>query len=136
VVDLKSLSTPESRGGIVVPVFRTRPSLPLAVKEDRPDTLQESFSLFQFTLSSGVGEAASQKSLCWGESFTIDEAFSAAKALVTRDHEAMRALLAQQGRRGREGLVIEDTEHGYDLRHDGVIISRYWIQGKPLVRRE
>lgn len=106
------------------------------MKEDRPDTLQESFSLFQFTLSSGVGEAAVQKSLCWGESFTLDEAFSAAKALVTRDQEAMRTLLVQQGRRGNDSLVIEDTEYGYDLRHDGIIISRYWIQGKPLVRME
>jgi len=102
--------------------------------EDGQDTLPESFSLFQFTLASGVGDEAMQKSLCWGESFTIDEAFNAAKALVTRDHEAMRTLLAQQGRRGGENLRIIDTEYGYDLRHDGVIVSRYWIQVKPLVR--
>ncbi|HEY5550403.1 MAG TPA: hypothetical protein VIK52_00840 [Opitutaceae bacterium] len=100
------------------------------------DTLQESFSLFQFTLSSGVDDGAVQKSLCWGESFTVDEAFNAAKALVTRDHEAMRTLLAQQGVRADGSLGVVDTEHGYDLCHNGVIVSRYWIQGKPLVRPE
>jgi hypothetical protein len=104
------------------------------VQEGR-DTLHESFSLFQFTLSSGVDEGAVQRSLCWGESFTVDEAFNAAKALVTRDHEAMRALLSQQGIHADVGLIVVDTEHGYDLRHDGVIVSRYWIQGKPLVRQ-
>lgn len=102
--------------------------------EEGQEILQESFSLFQFTLSAGVGDEAAQKSLCWGESFTVDEAFNAAKALVTRDHEAMRTLLAQQGKRWGENLRIIDTEHGYDLRHDGVIVSRYWIQAKPLVR--
>lgn len=76
-----------------------------------------------------------QRSLCWGESFTVDEAFNAAKALVTRDHEAMRTLLAQQGIRADAGLIVVDTEHGYDLRHNGVTVSRYWIQGKPLVRQ-
>jgi hypothetical protein len=81
-----------------------------------------------------VDDEAMQKSLCWGESFTVDEAFNAAKALVTRDHEAMRTLLAQQGRRGDFGLSVIDTEHGYDLRHDGVIVSRYWIQLKNGVK--
>lgn len=102
--------------------------------EDSYDTPPESFSLFQFTLSSGVDEVAVQKSLCWGETFTVEEAFNAAKALVTRDHEAMSTLLAQQGRRFEDGLRIIDTEHGYDLRHDGVIVSRYWIQVKTAVR--
>lgn len=104
--------------------------------EDGQETLPESFSLFQFTLSSGVENEAVQKSLCWGESFTVDEAFNAAKALVTRDIEAMRTLLARQGRPADHGLRIIDTEYGYDLRHDGVIVSRYWIQSKPLVRPE
>jgi hypothetical protein len=104
--------------------------------QDSRDTLQESFSLFQFTLSSGVDDGAVQKSLCWGESFTVDEAFNAAKALVTRDHEAMRALLAQQGVRADVNLGVIDTEHGYDLRHNGVVVSRYWIQGKRAARTE
>jgi hypothetical protein len=102
--------------------------------EENRETLPESYSLFQFTLSSGLGDEAVQKSLCWGETFTIDEAFNAAKALVTRDYEAMRTLLAQQGCGSTDGLRLIDTEHGYDLRHDGMIVSRYWIQLKPLVR--
>lgn len=102
--------------------------------EEGQDTQPESFSLFQFTLSAGVGDEAVQKSLCWGDSFSVDEAFNAARALVTRDHEAMRTLLTQQGRRWADNLRVIDTEYGYDLRHDGVIVSRYWIQVKPLVK--
>jgi hypothetical protein len=117
------------------PATSLRKPPPRPAMQDSRDTLQESFSLFQFTLSSGVDDGAVQRSLCWGESFTVDEAFNAAKALVTRDHEAMRTLLAQQGLRADAGLIVIDTEHGYDLRHNGVIVSRYWIQGKPMVRQ-
>lgn len=104
--------------------------------ETTPELAPESYSLFQFTLTSHGEGAASQKSHCWGENFSIEEAFNAAKALVTRDYEAMKALLAREVQGSTApNLQISDTEFGYDLRHNFLVVSRYWIHAKPLVRK-
>ncbi len=102
-----------------------------------PELTPETYSLFQFTLTTRDEGTAAQKSHCWGENFSIEEAFNAAKALVTRDFEAMRALLRQKGEQeGAANLQINDTEFGYDLRHNFLVVSRYWIHAKPSLRKK
>jgi hypothetical protein len=101
-----------------------------------PELTPETYSLFQFTLTSRDEGTAAQKSHCWGENFSIEEAFNAAKALVTRDHEAMRTLLRQKGEtKEPTSLQICDTEFGYDLRHNFLVVSRYWIHAKPAIKK-
>ncbi len=101
-----------------------------------PELNPETYSLFQFTLTSRDEGTASQKSHCWGENFNIEEAFNAAKALVTRDFEAMRTLLRQKGdKEATANLQINDTEFGYDLRHNYLVVSRYWIHAKPSLKK-
>jgi hypothetical protein len=92
--------------------------------------------LFQFTLTTRDEGTASQKSHCWGDNFDIEEAFNTAKALVTRDYEAMQALLGRKdGKDAPHNLQINDTEFGYDLRHNYLVVSRYWIHAKPSQRK-
>ncbi|MFT3828262.1 MAG: hypothetical protein QM691_01005 [Opitutaceae bacterium] len=101
-----------------------------------PELTPETYSLFQFTLTTRDEGTAAQKSHCWGENFSIEEAFNAAKALVTRDFEAMRTLLRQKGEKTETAnLQINDTEFGYDLRHNFLVVSRYWIHAKPGSRK-
>lgn len=102
-----------------------------------PELTPETYSLFQFTLTTREEGTAAQKSHCWGENFNIEEAFNAAKALVTRDFEAMRTLLRQKGGSDDKlNLQIHDTEYGYDLRHNYLVVSRYWIHAKTLPRKK
>ena len=101
-----------------------------------PELNPEPSSLFQFTHRSRDEGTAAQKSHCWGENFSIEEAFNAARALVNRDHEAMRTLLRQKGEtKEPTNLHICDTEFGYDLRHNYLVVSRYWIHAKPVLRK-
>lgn len=101
-----------------------------------PELTPETYSLFQFTLTSRDEGTAAQKSHCWGENFSIEEAFNAAKALVTRDFEAMRTLLRQKGEKDPQpNLQISDTEFGYDLRHNYLVVSRYWIHAKSSLKK-
>lgn len=101
-----------------------------------PDLTPETYSLFQFTLTKREEGTASQKSHCWGENLTIEEAFNTAKTLVTRDFEAMRTLLRQKGDEDANlNLQINDTEFGYDLRHNFLVVSRYWIHAKPTLQK-
>jgi|GEM_PF-1396559 len=101
-----------------------------------PELTPETYSLFQFTLTTREEGTASQKSHCWGENFNIEDAFKAAKSLVTRDFEAMQALLSQKaGKDAPLNLQINDTEFGYDLRHNYLVVSRYWIHAKPERRK-
>ncbi len=102
-----------------------------------PELTPETYSLFQFTLATREEGTAAQKSHCWGENFNIEEAFNAAKALVTRDFEAMRTLLRQKGSADdKHNLQIHDTEFGYDLRHNFLVVSRYWIHAKIMPRKK
>jgi hypothetical protein len=101
-----------------------------------PELTPETYSLFQFTLTSRDEGTTAQKSHCWGENFSIEEAFNAARALVTRDFEAMRTLLRQKGGEGGvPNLQICDTEFGYDLRHNFLVVSRYWIHARTVVKK-
>ncbi|HQF40095.1 MAG TPA: hypothetical protein PK322_13330 [Opitutaceae bacterium] len=101
-----------------------------------PELTPETYSLFQFTLTSRDEGTAAQRSHCWGENFSIEEAFNAAKALVTRDYDAMRTLLRQKGGADEKlNLQINDTEFGYDLRHNFLVVSRYWIHAKPSLKK-
>lgn len=100
-----------------------------------PELTPETYVLFQFTLTTREAGTAAQKSHCWGENFSIEEAFEAARALVRRDFEAMSALLRQKGGTDPLNLQINDTEFGYDLRHNFLVVSRYWIHAKPVVPR-
>ena len=102
-----------------------------------PELTPETFSLFQFTLTSRDEGIAAQKSHCWGENFSIEEAFNAAKALVIRDHEAMSTLLRQKDETKEPvNLQICDTEFGYDLRHNFLVVSRYWIHAKSVLKKQ
>ena len=102
-----------------------------------PELTPETYSLFQFTLTSRSEGTAAQKSHCWGENFSIEEAFNAAKALVTRDYEAMKTLLRQKADPKEPlNLQITDTEFGYDLRHNFLVVSRYWIHAKPVAKKQ
>ena len=101
-----------------------------------PELSPETYSLFQFTLTTREEGTASQKSHCWGDNFSIEDAFNAAKSLVTRDYEAMHTLLAQKAAKDAPiNLQINDTEFGYDLRHNYLVVSRYWIHAKASLKK-
>ena len=101
-----------------------------------PELSPETYSLFQFTLTTREEGTASQKSHCWGDTFSIEDAFNAAKSLVTGDYEAMHTLLAQKAAKDAPiNLQINDTEFGYDLRHNYLVVSRYWIHAKASLKK-
>lgn len=93
--------------------------------------LTETYYLFHYSLCEDAG-GPKQKSRTCGQDYTIDEAFSAARALVQRDLVAMTLAAEEEGRTVPAASILE-TEFGYDLIVSGRVVSRYWIHPKRML---
>jgi hypothetical protein len=65
---------------------------------------------------------------------TVEEAFVAARLLAVREWQRLRSLAStgtQQDAAQVQWQVI-DTEFGYDLKRDCLVVSRFWIHAKAV----
>ena len=89
-----------------------------------PDT--GSFAVLNFTLSREDDGRPTQRSASCGTFIEIERAFAVAR------EEAVRELVRRRAVPQQPATVIEllDTEWGYDLRQDFLVISRYWVHDR------
>jgi hypothetical protein len=73
-----------------------------------------------------------QKTQACGVYRSIEDAFTSARLLAVREWQRQRALAATgagEPATSSHWQVI-DTEFGYDLKRDHLVVSRFWIHAK------
>jgi hypothetical protein len=94
----------------------------------------EEFTILHFSLVPTEEGQPAQKTQVCGVYRTVEEAFVAARLLAVREWQRLRAL-ASTGPATSPGSVhwqVLDTEFGYDLKRDCLVVSRFWIHARPL----
>ncbi len=92
---------------------------------------KEEYALLHFSLiPSEQGKLAQRTSAC-GVYRTIEEAFSAARRMASDEWQRLRNQATEQGNAGETWHVI-DTEFGYDLKRNFLVVSRFWIHAKAI----
>ena len=91
----------------------------------------EDFSLLHFTLVPCDAGKPTQKMQACGTFSSAEEAFLSARLLAIREWQRMRALASTAtGEEARVSWHVIDTEFGYDLKRDHLVVARFWIHAK------
>ncbi len=90
-----------------------------------PDT---AFAVMQFTLQVGADGRPTQKTTQRGDFTSVEQAFSVARSLaeLERGHLERTASMAGMVRK----IELLDTEWGYDLRQDWLVVTRFWVHDR------
>jgi hypothetical protein len=75
-----------------------------------------------------------QKTQACGVYRTIEEAFVAARLLAVREWQRLRSLASAGASAGAVTWQIVDTEFGYDLKRDTLVVSRFWIHARAITQ--
>ncbi len=94
-----------------------------------------SFAVLNFSLAREDDGRPTQRTASCGTFIEVERAFAVAKQEAERELKLRRAKLkaeAQAGVANAPATVIEllDTEWGYDLRQDFLVVSRYWVHDR------
>lgn len=91
----------------------------------------ETFCVLNFSLTRNEDGAVTQRTASCGTFAEVERAFLVARAAAVREL-ARRRLQLHPPRM----LELLDTEWGYDLREDSLVVSRYWVHDRePLALR-
>jgi len=74
-----------------------------------------------------------QKTHACGVYRSIEEAFTSARLLAVREWQRLRAMAATAAGPAEKvpgNWQVIDTEFGYDLKRDHLVVSRFWIHTK------
>ena len=74
-----------------------------------------------------------QKTHSCGVYRSIEEAFTSARLLAVREWQRLRAMAATTAGgddKPSSSWHVIDTEFGYDLKRDHLVVSRFWIHTK------
>ena len=85
-----------------------------------------SFRVIQFTLQLDDAGKASQNRRDIGDYEGIIEAFNAARLAALQAYTRM--LRSPEGKAG--ALRFIDTEWGYDIRRQGLVVERFWVHDR------
>jgi hypothetical protein len=99
-----------------------------------PPFIPEEFSVLHFSLIPSDEGTPTQHTQTCGVYRTVEEAFVAARLLAVREWQRLRSLAStgvQQDSAQVQWQVI-DTEFGYDLKRDCLVVSRFWIHAKAV----
>lgn len=90
---------------------------------------RESFAVLNFSLMRDDDGIMTQRTASCGTFTEVERAFSVART------SAVRELARRRSQPGAERVLeLIDTEWGYDLREDSLVVSRYWVHDRePLV---
>lgn len=74
-----------------------------------------------------------QKTQACGAYRSIEDAFTSARLLAVREWQRLRAMAATSTgpeEKSASNWQVIDTEFGYDLKRDHLVVSRFWIHTK------
>lgn len=93
---------------------------------------QEEFAVLHFSLVPSDEGKPMQKAHACGIYRTIEEAFVAARLLAVREWQRLRALTSVGSTPPSVTWQVIDTEFGYDLKRDSLVVSRFWIHARAV----
>ena len=92
---------------------------------------REAFAVLNFSLTRDEDGVMTQRTASCGTFVEVERAFSVARTSAVRELARRRS---QPG--STKVLELLDTEWGYDLREDSLVVSRYWVHDRePLALR-
>jgi len=94
----------------------------------------EEYAVLHFTLVSTEEGKPIQKTEACGVYRTIEEAFISARLLAVRDWQRLRSLASTGSNATTASWQVIDTEFGYDLKRDSLVVSRFWIHARPIAQ--
>lgn len=88
--------------------------------------------MLNFSLTREDDGRPTQRTASCGTFLEVERAFAVAKQEAERELTLRRAKLSASPPSAAPATVIEllDTEWGYDLRQDFLVVSRYWVHDK------
>lgn len=95
---------------------------------------QEEFAVLHFSLVPSEEGKPMQKAHACGIYKTIEEAFVAARMLAVREWQRLRALASAGSTASSMNWQVIDTEFGYDLKRDNLVVARFWIHARAVPR--
>jgi hypothetical protein len=93
----------------------------------------EDYAVLHFTLVPSDEGKPMQKTHSCGVYRSIEEAFTSARLLAVREWQRLRAMAATAAgpeEKPASSWHVIDTEFGYDLKRDHLVVSRFWIHTK------
>ena len=96
----------------------------------------EEYAVLHFSLVPTEEGKPMQKTQACGVYRTIEEAFVSARLLAVREWQRLRSL-ASAGSGTTVSSVnwqVIDTEFGYDLKRDSLVVSRFWIHARAITQ--
>lgn len=95
----------------------------------------EEYAVLHFSLVPTEEGKPMQKTQACGVYRTIEEAFVSARLLAVREWQRLRSLASAGTNSGNPASVnwqVIDTEFGYDLKRDTLVVSRFWIHARAI----
>jgi hypothetical protein len=92
----------------------------------------EEYSVLHFTLVPTEEGKPMQRTQACGIYRTVEEAFVSARLLAVREWQRLRALAPATAETRPVNWQVVDTEFGYDLKRDHLVVSRFWIHAKEV----
>ena len=92
--------------------------------------MNSGFSVFRFGLEKDPAGKLTQQVINCGRFTNVESAFDSARAAALREwEEALNQ--PDHGVKVKE-IRLTDTEWGYDLKHDHLVVARFWVHdGSP-----
>lgn len=89
-------------------------------------TPEGAFAVLNFTLARENDGRPTQRTASCGTFLEVERAFAVAR------EEAVRELVRRRAQPQQPATVIEllDTEWGYDVRQDFLVVSRFWVHDR------
>lgn len=97
----------------------------------------EEYSLLHFSLAPSEAGGFVQKTETCGVYQSIEEAFVSARLQAVRERQRLRTMAVASAENMTPSITwqIVDTEFGYDLKRDHLVVSRFWVHSRALPER-
>ena len=92
----------------------------------------EEYAVLHFSLVSTEEGKPMQKTQSCGVYRSIEEAFISARLLAVREWQRLRTLASAGANSSSANWQVIDTEFGYDLKRDSLVVSRFWIHARAI----
>ncbi|MBK9990641.1 MAG: hypothetical protein IPP19_07920 [Verrucomicrobia bacterium] len=95
----------------------------------------EEYAVLHFSLVPTEDGKPMQKTQACGVYRSIEDAFVSARLLAVREWQRLRSL-ASAGANNNNSVnwQVIDTEFGYDLKRDTLVVSRFWIHTRAITK--
>jgi len=99
---------------------------------DTPLFSPEEYAVLHFSLVPTEEGKPMQKTQACGVYRSIEEAFISARLLAVREWQRLRSLASAGSNASSVNWQVIDTEFGYDLKRDTLVVSRFWIHARAV----